>query len=88
MTDQSSNRGLFCCNTTNPKKYTEAGFVTGPVMATKYASAKHIESNGYIGIYTHVDDVDGISRYRQMTGLPVPDRHSELFPGLDYEVNQ
>lgn len=80
--------GLFCCNTSNPEKYTEAGFVTGPVRPTKFASAAHIESCGYTGIYTHIDDPDGVSRYRDMTGFPVPDKHSELFPGLDYEVRQ
>lgn len=88
MTDQPSNRGFFCCNTSNPKKYTEAGFVTGPVKPTRFASAIHIESRGYIGIYTRLDDPDGVSRYTRMTGLPVPDKHSILFPGLDYEVRQ
>lgn len=86
MTNQPPNRGLFCCNTSNPEKYTEAGFLTGPVRPTKYASAQHIESNGYTGIYT--SGPKGVALFREMTGLLVPDKHSELFPGLDYEVEQ
>ncbi len=83
-----NNIGFFCCNAKHPDKFTQAGFVAGPVRATIFESAIDIQLAGYTGIYTNINDVDTVLRYKRMTGFPVPDKNQNLFPGLDYEVNQ
>lgn len=80
-------RGFFCSNTSEPVKFTKHGFLTGPVMPTKWMTAIEIEKAGLVGIYTDTERTDHVALWNELTSLPVPDRKSQLFT-LDYLVEQ
>lgn len=78
--------GFFCCNTRDPKKYVDAGFAIGPVIATRFLSAEEIESEGFVGIWTRKDDNDAKGKYEAFSGFPLPDKNNQNLFLIDYEL--